>query len=384
MKVSAITLLLSMAGASALGIKPAKARAMADAARRMQESLQKLQVFNDAMMQGRRLESHDALDMAGLMKPECKEACPGVEAMMQSFMDLATKSTTAPPAGKESEAMMAMLKDILCPHMKALKCSSEVDECSSKKRRLDKHEGEPDMLAALSCICVCPDLASMASGSRRLDDSDDAAMKAVCANPKGTIGCMISESECEVFEAGMKKEMPKEVQGADDDEMMGYVGIQCDWESNKCESKFDMSKCDGGKAAETDYNTKKCEEKETTDKKPCCDGVKKMAECAGEKCMKLGLVITEIEDEKKMEEILKINAACSDVVGMPKDMPKTKDEVKAVKEVSEKKLKSEAGVTTKAPATTTAAGGDASGAFHTIPAFGMVTTVLAFAAVANI
>merc|ERR1719160_11623 len=56
-------------------------------------------------MQTRRLDAHEGggLDMGGMMKPECAEACPGVTDLAKKFMEMATASTTAAPAGKEGE-----------------------------------------------------------------------------------------------------------------------------------------------------------------------------------------------------------------------------------------------------------------------------------------
>merc|ERR1719387_1574557 len=75
-------------------------------------------------MQSRRLDAHEGggLDMAGMMKPECQEACPGVKDMMMAFMELGTQSTTSPAPGTESEHMMKMLQEMLCPHMDTLGC----------------------------------------------------------------------------------------------------------------------------------------------------------------------------------------------------------------------------------------------------------------------
>merc|ERR1719313_2244181 len=118
------------------------------------------------MMKSRRLDAHESggLDMQGMMKPECQEACPGAKDMMMTFMEMATKSTTAAPPGKEGEAMMAMLQEVLCPHMETMDCMSATDKCKSttdRTRRLDAHEGgDQDMMAMIGCMCVCPDLMS--------------------------------------------------------------------------------------------------------------------------------------------------------------------------------------------------------------------------------
>jgi hypothetical protein len=383
MKFAAITLLLCMARASALGIKPSKTRAMADAARRLQGSIATLKASFETSVKARRLQG---LDMEAMMKPECQEACPGVKDMLMSFMELATQSTTSPAPGTEGDAMMKMLQEMLCPHMDTLSCMQTNADSACKsagggERRLDAHEGGGmDMMSMVGCLCVCPDLAAISSGrrldahegslaaiagSRRLDahegsDGDgDASMQAMCANPTGTIVCMTSKTECD----SMEKMMMASMEG----NFMGYLGVACDWASNKCEGK--MESCDGGDAASQEFDSKGCGKPETTDKSPCCDSVAKMKECQGETCMKLSFVMLSMAgDEAKgqYEEILKVSKACPEV-----GMPKSKDEVSAVLAASENKM---SGGTTE-----DASGGDAaSGAFHTIPALGMVT-VLALA-----
>eukprot|EP00746_Dinoflagellata_sp_MGD_P160533 gnl/MRDRNA2_/MRDRNA2_87347_c0_seq1.p1 gnl/MRDRNA2_/MRDRNA2_87347_c0~~gnl/MRDRNA2_/MRDRNA2_87347_c0_seq1.p1 ORF type:complete len:400 (+),score=79.83 gnl/MRDRNA2_/MRDRNA2_87347_c0_seq1:175-1200(+) len=340
---------------------------MANAARRMQDSLQKVQVSFDKLMQSRRLDAHEGggLDMAGMMKPECAEACPGVTDMMKTFMELATQSTTAAPPGKEGEAMMAMLQEVLCPHMETMDCMSKTDKCKSTTRRLDAHGGESDMdmMGMIGCLCVCPDLSAMSSDG-------DASMQAMCANPEGTIGCMTSKSECSAMQDMMKQSMPPSMQ----DNMMGYFGVACEYAAEKCESK--MGECEGGEEAGQEYETKKCGSPETTDKTTCCATVKKIADCQGQKCVSLGFVMMQMNNDPEtaqmFEETLKVSKACPEV-----GLPKSKDEVTAVMKESEAKI-------TGADTGGGDGGGDAAdGAPHTIPAFGMVATVLAFAAVAN-
>jgi hypothetical protein len=186
-------------------------------------------------------------------------------------------------------------------------------------------------------------------------------MQAMCANPTGTIGCMTSKTECD----SMEKMMMASMEG----NFMGYLGVACDWASNKCEGKMESRArwnhvCD---AASQEFDSKGCGKPETTDKSPCCDSVAKMKECQGETCTKLSFVMMSMSEAKgQYEEVLKVSKACPEV-----GMPKSKDEVSAVLAASENKM---SGGTTE-----DASGGDAaSGAFHTIPALGMVT-VLALA-----
>lgn len=369
MKFAAITLLLSVAGASALGIKPAKTP-MAETARRMQESIEKVQVsVNNMFMQTRRLDAHEGggLDMAGMMKPECAEACPGVKDLLTKFLEMATASTTAAPAGKEGEAQMAMMTEIMCPHMDTIDCMGKSDKCKGTTRRLDAHEGGGDIMGMIGCICGCPDLASMGMSRRRLDahegGDDDASMEAMCKNPEGTIGCMTSKSECDSMEAMMKKSMPEGMQ----DNMMGYLGVACDYSKEKCEEKSKMTDCEGGEEAGKEFADKGCDKAATTDKTPCCPVVETMKKCQGATCMKLGFVMASMSPEPEAEEMftqmIALSKACPDV-----GMPQSKEETTAVMKASEAKMKGE-----------DAGGESADSAFHTIPVLGMVATVLVVA-----
>jgi len=377
MKFAAITLLVSVAGASALGIKPAKAP-MAETARRMQESIEKVQVsVNNMFMQTRRLDAHEGggLDMGGMMKPECAEACPGVTDLAKKFMEMATASTTAAPAGKEGEAQMAMMTEIMCPHMDTIDCMGKSDKCKSSTRRLDAHEDEgQDIMGMIGCICECPDLASMMGSRRRLDahegGDDDASLKAMCKNPEGTIGCMTSKSECDSLETMMKKSMPESMQ----DNMMGYLGVACDYSNEKCEEKSEMTDCEGGADAQKEFSEKGCDKAETTDKTPCCPAVETMKTCQGATCMKLNFAMASMSPEPEAQEVftqmIAISKACPDV-----GMPQSKEETTAVMKASEAKMKGE-----DAPG----GGESADSAFHTIPVLGMVATFLVVALLGEI
>lgn len=293
--------------------------------------------------------------------------------MAMAFMEMAMSgSTTTAAPGKEGEAMMAMLQEVMCPHMDALTCMGKADACKGTTRRLDAHEGGGDMMGMIGCMCVCPDLAAISGSRRRLDAHEDsgdgdASMKAMCDNPKGTIGCVTSKPECKSMEDMMKKGMPETMQ----DDYVGYMGLMCDWQSSDCEKKGES--CED---TNNEFEAKGCGKPETTDKTPCCDTAKKIADCQGKECLDMSMAMLSMgtgdEGTKTMlDEILKVSKACPDA-----GIPKSKDEIDAVVKKKENKMK---GI--EEPAVSADA---ASGAFHTIPAFGMVAIVLAFAAVANI
>merc|ERR1719191_2364091 len=135
------------------------------------------------------------------------------------------ETSTPPPKGQEAASMI----NLLCPYADDLKCMGTAKACQSATRRLDAHDdmGQGDMMGMIGCACGCPDLMSMMGGedsSRRLDaheEKDDGeSMKAMCANPKGTIGCVATHGECD----SMRKMLVNTMPGATDDNLMGYVG----------------------------------------------------------------------------------------------------------------------------------------------------------------
>ena len=174
----------------------------------------------------------------------------------------------------------------------------------------------------------------------------------------------------------MKKGMGEHI----GDNYVGYIGLMCDYQSEECESKGQSC----GSEGESEWDKKGCGKPETTDKTPCCAYAKKQSDCMGKACLEMSLAMMKMavdagevhsesgeEDPKvMMDEIVKVGKTCPD-----SGFPQSKDDLDAVMKEKENKMTGKEDI----------AGDDAaSGTLHTIPAFGVVATVLAFAAVANI
>lgn len=385
-KFAATLLLLSVAGTCALGIVKSRMAPI----KQMKEAVEQLQAsVTLAVQEGRRLDGHDG-GMAMMMNPACQEACPGLKDFVMTMMEGMMGTSTAPPPGTEMQAMMGMM----CPHVDAIGCMATAEKCQpGGTRRLDAHEGgDMDPMAMLPCICACPAFMSMMGGmggERRLDAhmENDASMKAMCDNPEGTIGCLMSHESCGAMKSMMVQSMP----GASEENAMGYVGLTCDFAKLDCEKKQeDMGSCPGGEEAQNKFNEKGCE-KPDTDKKTCCPEAEKQVECMGKECMKISFALASMSPEPDaqamMGSMLEIAKACPGT-----EMPKTDSEIDQV--VAEKAAAMAPAPPpppppppppSPSPSPSSGSGGDTAkddaggetdGALQAIPVVGMVAAVL--------
>jgi len=238
--------------------------------------------------------------LQAITSAECESACPGVQDMVQAMMEMATQTTTPPPAGVDPSVAMMMS---LCDYADTIVCAATTDACKEPG-----DGGSGDETAMMKCICACPKLATL---------GDDA--EAMCSNRADTIDCMTSQSSCDSLVQGMG--------GA------AAADIQCKMVSAGCKEKVErMDSCEGLSA----WTRAGCEELAdnanlASKKDTCCpEGVKIIA-CITKECMDLQLAAVQLqadagssEASRQMSKNFEIGKVCTDT-----GMPKSKADVQA-------------------------------------------------------
>merc|ERR1719262_1951839 len=125
-------------------------------------------------------------------------------------------------------------------------------------------------------------------------------MKAMCANPKGTIGCAATHGECD----SMRKMLVNTMPGATEDNLMGYVGVACEYNDKDCKKKespeYWEKECSGAVETMKKFDEKGCL-KADTDKSQCCEEAKAHKDCKGEDCLKMEFAMMTIAPKGKEE-----------------------------------------------------------------------------------
>jgi len=281
-------------------------------------------------MHGRQTPNNRRLQ--AIMSAECKDTCPGVEAMINAMMEAAGGGTRRLDAHESGEAAMAQMK-MYCEHIDALKCVAANKVCQDEGAEQDA-EGQ----AMLECICSCPKL---------MDIGED--MSKVCNDKAGTVGCVKSTSTCSAMAAQMNDR---------------EINLGCEYVSKKCkEVENDFDTCMGDDDLKS-WETQKCP---TEVKEACCPLGKKYISCLGAECYKINLALQAIEAESTD----------------PEKPAEEKEQAKAGLEITNKYRTTcpDAGIPSAAEVSAAGSGGsgDADSADFATP--GQTVSVLAMAAV---
>jgi hypothetical protein len=292
MKTQLVLLFALVAGTQSTGIPP-EVQHLLKVVQRIKHPTYSASFYDNVVAPAqRRLGGHDkggeGGGMDGEAMAECMQKCEGLMDVMGVLMkEGAALQEAQGDQSKMAAAMKKLCDAMTADHLKALACAGK--ECG----------GGMAMIAALGCMCSCPDMMGMMA----MESDPVAGMKELCPKRTSLMKCLNNEDTCAPIVEGPEFEMG-----------LKMINAGCTMQEKGC--GVDPKAANSMETCGKDFPPA-CNEAAMSGgdiSADCCTAVKTMKDCMGADCFNLAMgAQAEMDTSGAAEKSIKAyEAACPD------------------------------------------------------------------------